>query len=94
MKFISIVLLAVQLAAADWYLPADLGTNPRAGCDYVLTDESGVITSPNFPNNYGPNLNCSWLMFGPAGKVIQLTFNSFLLETNQDFIKVNLSTKL
>ena len=89
MRFALSIFLAVQLAAADLYLPADLGTNPRAGCDYVLTSESGNITSPGFPNNYAANLNCSWLFFIPSGKSVQLSFTSFLLEQNFDFVRVS-----
>jgi CUB domain len=89
MKFALSVFLAVQLAAAEWYVPADLEANPRAGCDYVLTTQSGNITSPGFPNNYAANLNCSWLFFIPSGQSVRLNFTSFLLEQNFDFVRVS-----
>ena len=25
-------------------------------------EESNVITSPNFPNNYDPNMDCTWII--------------------------------
>ena len=89
-----IILLAVQLAAADWYVPVNPQVDPLAGCDTTLTTENGTFTSPGFPNNYANGLNCSWLIFLPPGKIIQLTFSSFLLEQNRDFILVNRSELL
>ena len=32
-----------------------------------LEDSSGEITSPNFPNSYPSNANCTWLIQGPPG---------------------------
>ncbi|KAG7267725.1 hypothetical protein CRUP_031615, partial [Coryphaenoides rupestris] len=42
--------------------------------------ESGVIKSPNWPMNYGPNGDCLWSVEVPEGKVITLTFSHFDVE--------------
>lgn len=34
----------------------------------------GVITSPNYPQDYAPNLNCSWRVVVTSGFVIAVHF--------------------
>ena len=46
---------------------------------YNLTEAQGVFTSPGYPNRYEDNLNCTWTITAPPGKIIQLTFNFFTL---------------
>ena len=41
---------------------------PECGPDYYSGD-AGVVTSPNFPNNYGNNLNCLYHIVVEPGKV-------------------------
>ncbi|RWS23279.1 Astacin-like metalloendopeptidase [Leptotrombidium deliense] len=31
-------------------------------CGGEIKNMSGIITSPNFPNNYPPNVNCEWII--------------------------------
>ncbi|XP_069834413.1 ovochymase-2-like [Dendropsophus ebraccatus] len=49
-------------------------------CGGGSTEESGVIKSPNWPNNYAPNKLCVWHLQVPEGKKIILTFTHFDLE--------------
>ncbi|XP_025835939.1 cubilin-like, partial [Agrilus planipennis] len=46
-------------------------------CGGLLTKDRGSITSTN---NYFNNMNCSWLLIAPAGKIIKLTWDTFSLE--------------
>ena len=79
-------LLVVQWAAAA--VGPSL-VNPVANCEpETLTGDGGTFTSPNFPEDYGSNSNCSWLIITGSGTVIQLRFESFLLESNGDFVQV------
>ena len=32
-----------------------------------FTDENGIITSSNYPNDYNPNEKCGFLIEGPPG---------------------------
>ena len=43
---------------------ATLASNTSCGfCKArLLWGEEGVIESPNFPNPYGPNMDCLWLL--------------------------------
>ena len=44
------------------------------GCGGEINAESGQLKSPNFPNNYGNNKDCSWVINVPAGLAVILDF--------------------
>eukprot|EP00794_Sanderia_malayensis_P007256 gene7256-8064_t len=49
-------------------------------CQHNLSASSGIIESPNYPNNYPSVSKCSWVIdFGP-GIYVKLEFTSFSLE--------------
>jgi len=41
---------------------------------------AGTITSPNHPSNYPNNMDCSWRITAPEGKIIRLNVSSFQME--------------
>ena len=45
----------------------------------VLTNLTGIITSPNYPQTYGYDKYCSWLIKTDEDYVIELTFDFFSL---------------
>ena len=45
----------------------------------VLTNSSGILTSPNYPQTYGYDKYCSWLITTDEDYVIELTFDFFSL---------------
>ncbi|XP_032232796.2 uncharacterized protein LOC5508096 [Nematostella vectensis] len=49
-------------------------------CNAYLTNNSGVIKSPNHPNEYYHNSRCTWLVTVAQGKAIRLKFSSFQVE--------------
>ncbi|XP_030355672.1 adhesion G-protein coupled receptor G6 isoform X3 [Strigops habroptila] len=49
-------------------------------CRIVLTDPSGVFTSPCFPSDYPNSQACKWIIRAPYGFIIQLTFVDFDIE--------------
>ncbi|NWW81108.1 AGRG6 protein, partial [Climacteris rufus] len=49
-------------------------------CRIVLTDPSGVFTSPCFPSDYPNSQACRWIIRAPHGFIIQLTFIDFDIE--------------
>ncbi|KAJ3614596.1 hypothetical protein NHX12_018167 [Muraenolepis orangiensis] len=53
---------------------------PEDGCGVSSHKETGVITSPNWPMNYGPNGECMWSIQVPTGKNIMLNFTHFEIE--------------
>ncbi|KAI8508634.1 hypothetical protein Bbelb_137330 [Branchiostoma belcheri] len=60
-----------------------------SGCGGNLTAPSGgPVTSPNYPSNYGSSQNCEWLITVPAGSTIRLTFDSFDVEQDYDYLRI------
>ncbi|XP_070174967.1 uncharacterized protein [Littorina saxatilis] len=56
-------------------------TRKRITCDrVVLRADRGTFTSPLYPNNYPDLMNCSWEIKAEPNHVIELTFDTFMLE--------------
>ncbi|XP_013928304.1 PREDICTED: CUB and sushi domain-containing protein 1-like, partial [Thamnophis sirtalis] len=49
-------------------------------CFFNFTTPSGIILSPNYPEEYGNNMNCVWLIISEPGSRIHLIFNDFDVE--------------
>ena len=49
-------------------------------CGQDKQHETGVIESPNFPNNYPHNRNCEWRITIENGRQILLNVTSFNVE--------------
>ncbi|XP_038270665.1 CUB domain-containing protein 2 isoform X1 [Dermochelys coriacea] len=52
-------------------------------CGGVLTGLSGVITSPDYPENYPNNAECRWIIRAVPDSVIKLVFADFQMENNE-----------
>ena len=48
---------------------------------FILTGSSGSFSSPNYPSNYPNSRTCRWIIGVQDGHRVQLTFQTFLLET-------------
>ena len=46
-------------------------------CIDGLDMENGIIKSPNYPNPYGNDISCNWLITVPYGFHITITFTDF-----------------
>ena len=46
----------------------------------ILTSPTGIITSPNYPQNYGHGEDCRWLIKADEDNVIELTYDYFSTE--------------
>uniref|UniRef100_A0A3P9H2P8 CUB and Sushi multiple domains 1 n=1 Tax=Oryzias latipes TaxID=8090 RepID=A0A3P9H2P8_ORYLA len=57
-------------------------------CFFNFTAPSGTILSPNYPEEYGNNLNCVWLIISEPGSRIHLLFSDFDLEPPFDWLVV------
>ncbi|XP_026561381.1 adhesion G-protein coupled receptor G6 isoform X1 [Pseudonaja textilis] len=62
-------LLCIQISAQDC-----------SECRMVLSNPTGIFTSPCFPNNYPNNQACKWTIRAPSGYIIQITFVDFDIE--------------
>ncbi|XP_036265768.1 kremen protein 2 isoform X2 [Pipistrellus kuhlii] len=56
-------------------------------CQGNWTAPQGVIYSPGFPDEYGPDQNCSWAL-GPPGAALELTFRLFELADPRDRLEL------
>lgn len=52
-----------------------------ADCDVTVQSaadtKTGIITSPNYPNRYGPNLRCLYYLIGQPNERVQIFFEDF-----------------
>ncbi|XP_015589651.1 cubilin [Cephus cinctus] len=56
----------------------------KTGCDNTLRGFSGVIESPNYPENYPHSANCTWRIDVPIGNKVNITFFDFEMEVPFD----------
>ena len=54
----------------------------------VLRGSSGVITSPNYPSNYGNSHRCRWKITGNSGDRVRLVIHGASLEDCCDSIQI------
>lgn len=52
------------------------------GCGGALTDFSGIIISPNYPNDYNHNTECIWTIQLPEGESIRFEITDLQVETH------------
>lgn len=57
-------------------------------CMSNFTAPSGTVLSPDYPEGYGNNMNCVWLIQSEPGSRIHLAFNDFDLEAPYDSLTV------
>ncbi|XP_043915904.1 CUB and sushi domain-containing protein 1-like [Protopterus annectens] len=57
-------------------------------CFFNFTTPSGILLSPNYPEEYGNLLNCVWLIIAKSESRIHLAFNDFDVEPQFDFLVV------
>ncbi|XP_048394777.1 CUB domain-containing protein 2 isoform X1 [Stegostoma tigrinum] len=53
-------------------------------CGGVVTGLSGVLSSPEYPDNYPNNAECRWIIRVSNQSVVNLVFYDFHLENNED----------
>ena len=53
-------------------------------CGGTISADTGVITSPQYPSNYPPNSNCTWIVMVATGRTIRVQIDSnFNIQGNQ-----------
>jgi cubilin len=55
-----------------------------SGCGGQLSDESGVITSPNYPGPYPSSTECIWTVQLAPGKRINVTIDDLNVESHSN----------
>nr|XP_054752702.1 extracellular serine proteinase-like [Lytechinus pictus] len=49
-------------------------------CGGIISSSVALLTSPNYPDNYGNNADCSFTIHAPVGQTITLTFDDIDIE--------------
>lgn len=57
-------------------------------CFFNFTTPSGVLLSPNYPQEYGNNMHCVWLIISNPESRINLAFNDLSMEKQFDFLSI------
>ena len=47
---------------------------------------SSYITSPNYPQNYGDSVKCTWMIVAPNENTIALNFTDFVIQAYSGYI--------
>ncbi|KAL8165122.1 UNVERIFIED_CONTAM: hypothetical protein K2H54_029833 [Gekko kuhli] len=54
----------------------------RAPCGGTLTGQNGIIKSLGFPDHYQDNLLCEWLLHGPTGHYLTISFEALDIQNS------------
>lgn len=46
-----------------------------SGCGGVIHADTGIFKSPNYPQNFSANVECSWQIIAHEGNHLEMTFN-------------------
>lgn len=57
-------------------------------CFFNFTTPSGILLSPNYPQEYGNNMHCVWLIIAKPESRINLAFNDLSMEKQFDFLSI------
>ncbi|XP_063906392.1 tolloid-like protein 1 [Zophobas morio] len=58
------------------------------GCHHEIASPSGIISSPNYPNYYSNNANCTWRFKTTPGHRIQIVFSGIQTADCDDYVRV------
>ena len=60
------------------------------GFNTSASNQTRIITSPNYPNQYFNSLKCRWILTARTGYFVYLTIESFQTEIGYDFVVVSI----
>ncbi|XP_077982535.1 hatching enzyme 1.2-like [Glandiceps talaboti] len=64
------------------------GENNECGETHLLSSENSIeISSPNYPEDYSNNQDCTWIVTNTDGGNIQLSFSNFITESSYDYVQ-------
>ena len=62
------------------FLPDIQGVSVCPGREFIGNKDGGYINSPNYPLNYGNNMNCMFTLVVPTGKKTHIEFLEMKIE--------------
>ena len=60
------------------------------GKTFVASNELQTVSTPNWPRNYPPNLDCYWIIKSDGGKLIEVIISAGKMKSEEDFVEVKL----
>ena len=60
----------------------------KCGGRETIDGTADSLTSPNFPENYGPNLDCFWILQGPVGHYLTINITKMTLQCPADVLEI------
>ncbi|XP_078612620.1 scavenger receptor cysteine-rich domain-containing protein DMBT1-like isoform X2 [Branchiostoma floridae x Branchiostoma japonicum] len=70
--------------STDYWLTA----GPHVPCGGHITQASGIIESPHYPNGYFNNADCQWTIIRYPGSTVQVVVERYDLESNYDYLNI------
>ena len=67
------VLVVLRRYSSKWWFYFGVFFPLWPGCGGIVSGSSGVITSPNFPQNYDHDDHCAWLIQAPTGTTVTVS---------------------
>ncbi|XP_007438890.1 CUB and sushi domain-containing protein 3-like, partial [Python bivittatus] len=79
--------IASSVNTASWDFPVPI-CRAEDACGGTMRGSSGIISSPNFPNEYHNNADCTWTIVAEPGDTISLIFTDFHMEEKYDYLEI------
>ncbi|KAM6953504.1 cubilin [Aplochiton taeniatus] len=71
---LAVVFMADHVVSKGGFLAS--WTTDSSGCGGILHADTGTIESPGYPQNFPPNVECSWRVVAHEGDHLEMSFNS------------------
>ncbi|XP_035692465.1 deleted in malignant brain tumors 1 protein-like [Branchiostoma floridae] len=80
----------VEVTTPSWWdQSTDWGTGPpHVPCGGHITQSSGVIQSPHYPNNYFNRADCQWTIIRSPGSTVQVVVERYDMESCCDHLDI------
>lgn len=59
-------------------------------CNDQVEGDKGWVASPNYPDKYDNNLNCTYAIKVPEDKYVKLSFDHLDIENGYDYLRVSM----
>eukprot|EP00058_Branchiostoma_floridae_P007724 XP_002593212.1 hypothetical protein BRAFLDRAFT_120140 [Branchiostoma floridae] len=72
----------------DWWRTTSYNRPPHVPCGGHITQSSGVIQSPHYPNNYFNRADCQWTIIRSPGSTVQVVVERYDMESCCDHLDI------
>jgi len=56
----------------------------NTSCGGIYNDSTGIVTSPNYPNDYPESIQCQYKFIAPKGYVVEIIFMQFEIDSKEN----------